>query len=65
MKSKNTIEDEIDVIRDAIYDKIKNMSPEEEIAYFHDNAVAVCKEFGIKIYSDAELEESESIFNGK
>ncbi|GHV39020.1 hypothetical protein AGMMS49546_10370 [Spirochaetia bacterium] len=65
MKQKISVEDEVDAIRDKIYEQIKDMSPTEEIAYFHDNAVAVCKEFGIKIYSDAELDKSESTFAGK
>ncbi|GHV74870.1 hypothetical protein AGMMS49940_21720 [Spirochaetia bacterium] len=52
MKSKNIIEDEVDAIRDKIYEKIKDMSPEEEIAYINAQADAVCKEFGIWQYAD-------------
>jgi hypothetical protein len=54
-----SVEDEVDAIRDKIYEKIKNMSPAEEIAYINGQAAEVCKEFGIKLYTDEELKESE------
>jgi len=38
MKLTTDIEDEIDAIRDKIYEEIKDMAPSEETAYF--NAVA-------------------------
>ena len=38
MKLTTDIEEQVDAIRDKIYEKIKDMSPSEEIAYF--NAIA-------------------------
>jgi hypothetical protein len=47
MKLTSKIEDEIDAIRDKIYEEIKDMSPTEEISYINTKAAAICKEFGI------------------
>jgi hypothetical protein len=47
MKSKDTIEDEVDAIHDAIYEKIKGMTAAEEIAYFRKQSDKVEKEYGI------------------
>jgi hypothetical protein len=38
LKLTTDIEDAVDAIRDAIYEEIKDMTPEEETAYF--NAIA-------------------------
>ena len=38
MKLTTDIEDQVDAIRDKIYEEIKNMTPSEETAYF--NAIA-------------------------
>ena len=33
-RTSNPIEDELDVVRLKIYERIKDMTPEEEVAYF-------------------------------
>jgi hypothetical protein len=57
MKSKDTIEDEIDAIRDAIYEKIKGMTPAEEIAYFRSQSDKIEQEFGITFRRVSDREE--------
>jgi hypothetical protein len=47
MKLTSKIEDEVDAIRDRIYEEIKDMSPSEQTAFINARADAVCKEFGI------------------
>jgi endonuclease YncB( thermonuclease family) len=59
------IEDEFDAIRDKIYEKIKDMSPEEEIAYIKAQADAVCKEFGIWQHNTEKPEKSFAITANK
>jgi hypothetical protein len=39
----NDIEREVDQIRDKIYEKIKNMSPSEQTAYFNENGRKIAK----------------------
>ncbi len=47
-KDVDSFEDELDAIRLRIYEEIKDMTPEEEIAYFHEQTAPVFKEFGIQ-----------------
>jgi hypothetical protein len=47
------IENEIDAIRDAIYEKIKNMQPSEITAYFKKTTESTIREYGIKTASTA------------
>ena len=44
----DTLEDELDEIRQGIYEKIKNMTTEEEVAYFIAQSEPLYKEFNIK-----------------
>jgi hypothetical protein len=48
MKRPNTVEDELNVIRLAIYEETKDMSIKERVAYLRAEAEAVHKEFGIR-----------------
>ena len=41
-------EDELDAIRLQIYEEIKDMTPEEHVAYFRTEAEPVMKEFNMK-----------------
>ena len=45
----NDIEAEVDRIRQGIWAKIKDMTPEEKAAYYRARAEAARREFGIKI----------------
>jgi len=47
MRTKDTIQDEVDAIRDRIYEKIKDMTPEEECDYFNSRARETFRRMGI------------------
>ena len=47
--SMNDIETEVDMIRQNIWTKIKDMTPDEKSAYYHAQAEEARKEFNIKI----------------
>jgi hypothetical protein len=64
MKQTSKIEDEVDAIRDKIYEEIKGMSAAEEIAYINTKADAVCKEFGIWQQATEAVEETSSVTSG-
>jgi IS5 family transposase len=53
MKLTNNIENEIDVIRDRIYEKIKNMTSSEETAYFNAIADEARKMHGFRVVKSA------------
>jgi hypothetical protein len=55
--SARTIEDEIDEIRLQIYEKIKDMTPQERVEYFNKRGAACAKKYGFKvIHSPEELD---------
>ncbi len=43
-----TFEEELDAIRDALYEKTKHMTTEEHLAYIKAKSSKVMKEFNIK-----------------
>ena len=47
-KIYDDFEDELDAIRVGIYEEIKNMTPEEEIAYFRRETEPIIKELGLE-----------------
>jgi hypothetical protein len=53
MKTKNTIEDDLDAIRDKIYERIKDMSPTEEVEYFNRVTEPIIKKYGLKTVNSA------------
>jgi hypothetical protein len=53
MKFLTDIENEIDVIRDRIYDEIKDMPSSERTAYINSRAEAVMKQFNIRFVKSA------------
>jgi hypothetical protein len=52
-KTNNPIEDEIDAIRDQIYEEIKDMSPAEETEYFRRETEAVIKQYSFRVAKSA------------
>ena len=54
MKTTNTVEDEIDQIRLGIYEKTKDMTPEQRAERTNRIAEAAAKKFGFKIYSNVD-----------
>ena len=49
MKTTNNIEQEIDQIRLQIYEKTKNMTPEQLTAYYQKSGEQSAKKYGFKI----------------
>ena len=48
MMDYKTFEDELDAIRLAIYEEIKDMTIKEQVAYFNSQAEPIIKEFGMQ-----------------
>ena len=48
MRKPNPVEDEIDAIRLALYEEIKDMSPSEMTAYIKAQVAPLEKQFGIR-----------------
>jgi hypothetical protein len=46
MKTKNTIEEDLDAIRDQLYEKTKDMTVEERCDYFNSRAQEAMREYG-------------------
>ncbi|MDR2542181.1 MAG: hypothetical protein LBC80_01850 [Treponema sp.] len=53
MKLTTDIEDEIDTIRNRIYEEIKNMSTNEETAYFNAIAEEARKRYNFRVVKSA------------
>jgi hypothetical protein len=53
MKSRNTIEDELNAVRIDLYEKTKGMTPKEEVSYLKSLSAPVLKEFGIRTVNEA------------
>ena len=51
MKKPNNIETELNAIRVDFYEKTKDMSPTERVAYLKEQTEPVHKEFGLKTVS--------------
>ena len=49
MKKPNTIEDEIDQIRLAIYEEIKDMTPAQITEYYRRKTDPIIKQYGFKM----------------
>lgn len=47
-KTLETFEDELDAIRLSLYEEVKDMTPEEEIAYLKAQVEPLYQEFGIR-----------------
>ena len=52
-----TFEDELDAIRLAIYEEIKDMTPDEEIAYLKSRSTPVLEEYGLKTLNQIKAKE--------
>jgi len=48
------IEQEVNEIRLRIYERIKDMTPEEQTDYFNKRAEATAEKYGFKLYSSVE-----------
>jgi hypothetical protein len=52
--SKNTIEDDLDAIRDQICEEIKTMSPSEINEYFRKETEETIKKYGLRLVKSAQ-----------
>ena len=52
----DTFEEELDAIRLAIYEEIKDMTPEEEVAYFNAHVAPIHEQFGICTVNEIDAE---------
>jgi hypothetical protein len=59
MVEYKTFEDELDAIRLAIYEKIKDMTPEEEITYLKSRSDPIIKEYGFRVVNQIKNERRE------
>lgn len=48
-RTSDPIEDELDIIRLKIYERIKDMTPEEEVAYFREQNEPIIRQFDLKM----------------
>ena len=55
MKLTTDIEDEVDAIRDRIYEKIKDMKPDEEIAYFNSMVREAAEKYNFQVVKSANV----------
>jgi len=53
MKKNNTIEQDINKIRLAIYEETKNMTPEERVEYTRRTTEPIIKQYGLKVIPSA------------
>jgi len=53
MKLTTDIEDQVDAIRDKIYEKIKDMSPSERTAYFNAKAEEAKEKYNFHVVKSA------------
>ena len=61
MKLTTDIEDEIDAIRDNIYEKIKDMTSDEETAYFNAIAEEARKKYNFCVVKSAVEDKVEVV----
>jgi len=61
MKLTTDIEDEIDAIRDKIYEEIKNMTSSEETAYFNTIAEDARKKYNFLVIKSAVDDTAETL----
>jgi hypothetical protein len=57
MNSKNTIEDELNTVRIALYEETRGMTPEAEVAYLKALAAPIREKYGIRTVG--EIREAE------
>ena len=57
MVKYNSFEEELDAIRIALYEKTKDMTPEEEIAYLRAQTDPIHEQYGIRRAKSATKKE--------
>jgi hypothetical protein len=57
MKSRNTVEEELNEIRVRLYEETKDMTIDESVAYLKSLAAPVLKEFGLRTLNQIKADE--------
>jgi hypothetical protein len=60
MKNRNRIEDELNAVRIDLYEKTKDMTPDEEVAYLKSLSAPLLKEFGISTVNETKTDTMKS-----
>ncbi len=55
MKTTSTIEQEVNQIRLTIYEKTKDMTPEQLTEYYRQNTDATIKKYGFRVVHNAKV----------
>ena len=63
MKLTTDIEDQVDVIRDKIYEKIKDMTTEEEVIYFNSLAREAREKYNFHVEKPTLLQQENTDIN--
>ena len=58
MKTISTVEQEVDLIRLAIYEKIKDMTPAQITEYYRKSGEATARKYGFKIIESANEKQT-------
>jgi hypothetical protein len=53
----SSFEEELDAIRIGIYEKIQDMTPEEEVAYLREQTAPIHEKYGIRTVSEIKRDE--------
>ena len=61
MMENKTFEDELETIRLAIYEEIKDMTREERVTYFNSQAEPIIKEFGMQTVNLNQMKRDEQL----
>ncbi len=64
MSMTHRVEDELNAIRISLYEQIKGMTPEEEVAYLKKLSAPVLKEFGIHTVKKQGTDEPNKTAHG-
>ena len=61
MKSKNTIEENLNAIRIELYEKTKGMTPDEEVTYLKSLSAPILMEFGIRTVNETKTDMMKNV----
>jgi len=63
MKLTTDIEDQVDAIRDKIYEKIKDMTTDEEVIYFNSLAREASEKYNFQVLKSTLMQHDHTINN--
>ena len=57
MRHKDTFQEELDEIRVKLYEEVKDMTPEEHVAYIKTLTAPILKEYGLRTVNQIKADE--------